>query len=334
MFDAQTAALIRSAPVLAGVDPAMLPQELTGIYAELAGLRLRAAALAEQPDYLAQLERIERIATIYEALVDNGAEDHERRAAAFVAATAYQLLGRIRPELEERDQLLTTRAIDPRVSAPLLFLIAEQSPDAREAARELAGPRLEDIHRGALVESIEDLALERFEAILERAGRLAGLRPGADAPFDERATQALYGLCWSGVVQMVARLLDRPLVELAYQQFDTPQQAFARVVELATRALDLPDTGLNITSSYAGPRHLARLLIHVADGLEDAGVTRIPRPLGRRKIRGSCGFATARRASLCCGRTTVTPWPRIFWMSANRRCLCCQPALERPRSRN
>lgn len=280
MFDAQTAALIRSAPALAGVDPAMLPQELTGIYAELAGLRLRAASLAEQPDYLAQLERIERIATIYEALVDSGAEDHERRAAAFVAATAYQLLGRIRPDLEDRDQLLTTRAIDPRVSAPLLFLIAEQSPDAREAARDLAGPRLEDIHRGALVESVEDLALERFEAILERAGRLTGLRPGADAPFDERATQALYGLCWSGLVQMVARLLDRPLVELAYRPFDTPQQAFARVVELATRSLDLPDTGLNITSSYAGPRHLARLLIHAADGLEDAGVTRIPPPLG------------------------------------------------------
>lgn len=280
MFDAQTAALIRSAPTLVGVDPAMLPQELTAIYAELVGLRLRATSLAEQPGYLAQLERIERIATIYEALVDSGAEDHERRAAAFVAATAYQLLSKIRPDLEERDQLLSTRAIDPRVSAPLLFLIAEQSPDAREAARELAGPHLQDIHLGALVESVEDLALERFAAILERADRLAGLRPSVDAPFDERATQALYGLCWSGVVQMVARLLDRPQVELAYLSFDTPQKTFSRVVELATRALDLPDTGLNITSSYAGPRHLARLLIHVANGLEGAGVTRIPPPEG------------------------------------------------------
>ncbi len=281
MFDAQTAALIRTAPAISGVDPALLPQELTGIYAELAGLRLRAAVLADQADYLAQLERIERIATIYEALVDSGAEDHERRAAAFVAGTAYQLLGRVRPKLEIRDDLLMARAIDPRVSAPLLFLIAEQSPDAREAARELAGPRLEDIHRGALVESIEDLALERFAAILERAERLAGLRPGVEAPFDERATQALYGLCWSGLVQMVARLLDRPNLELTYQSFDTPQQAFARVVELATHPLDLPEsTGLNIVSSYAGPRHLARLLMRVADGLENSGVTQIPPPAG------------------------------------------------------
>ncbi len=281
MFDAQTAALIRSAPALAGVDPATLPQELTGIYAELAGLRLRAAVLADQTDYLAQLQRIERIATIYEALVDSGAEDHERRAAAFVAATAYQLLGRVRPALQGRDDLLTASAIDPRVSAPLLFLIAEQSPDAREAVRDLAGPPLDEIYRGALIESIEDLALERFESILDRAGRLAGLRSRADAPFDERATQALYGLCWSGLVQMVARLLDRPRVTLAYQEFDTPRQAFVRVVELATHQLDLPKTsGLNITSSYAGPRHLARLLMHVSDGLEDAGVTKIPPPAG------------------------------------------------------
>lgn len=291
MFDAQTAALIRSAPVLTGVDPAMLPQELTSIYAELAGLRLRADELADQPEYLAQLQRIERIATIYEALVDNGAEDHERRAAAFVAATAYQLLGRVRPEQLGRDGLLMSRAIDPRVSAPLLFLIAEQSPDAREATRELSGPQLNDPQRNALVESIEDLALERFEAILDRANRLAGLQPEADAPFDERAAQALYGLCWSGLVHMAGILLDRPKTATAYQEFETPQKAFARVVELATLALEKPaletlqlgsieSSGLNIISSYAGPRHLARLLMHVADGLKHAGVTNIPPPSG------------------------------------------------------
>jgi superfamily II DNA/RNA helicase len=281
MFDAETARLIRAAPVLPGVDPALLPQELTAIYAELAGLRLRATSLADAPDYQRQLERIERIATIYEALVDSGAETAERRAAAFVAGTAYQLLGRFRPALEERDDLLAARAIDPRVSAPLLFLIAEQSPDAREAARALSGSRLEDIHRGALVESIEDLALERFAAILDRAERLAALRPAADAPFTERAAQALYGLCWSGLVQMVARLLDRPVPGLTYQRFETPQLAFSRVAELATRSLgDFLDGSDEIVSSYAGPRHLARLLIHVADGLVSGGVMSVPPPAG------------------------------------------------------
>jgi hypothetical protein len=45
MFDAETAALIRTAPALRGVDPQTLPQELTAIYVELAGLRLRAQVL-------------------------------------------------------------------------------------------------------------------------------------------------------------------------------------------------------------------------------------------------------------------------------------------------
>ena len=62
MFDAETAALIRSAPPLRGDDPQTLPQELTAIYAELAGLRLRATELADAPDYLAQAERVARVA--------------------------------------------------------------------------------------------------------------------------------------------------------------------------------------------------------------------------------------------------------------------------------
>src|SRR5262245_33498601 len=88
MFDAETAALIRSAPPLRGVDPELLPQELTSIYAELAGLRLRAAQFADAPDYLAQIERLTRIAVVYEAVVDDTVDGEARRAAAFVAGTA------------------------------------------------------------------------------------------------------------------------------------------------------------------------------------------------------------------------------------------------------
>ena len=43
--------------------------------------------------------------------------------------------------------------------------IAQQSSDALEAARGLGGARVEDRHRGALIESTEDLAQERFTAI-------------------------------------------------------------------------------------------------------------------------------------------------------------------------
>src|SRR3954470_18292654 len=95
MFDIETSRLIRSAPRLTGVDPEILPQELTGIYAELVSLRIREDQLEAQPDRVRLLERLSRIAAIYEALADTGADATARRASAFVAGTAHQILGKV-----------------------------------------------------------------------------------------------------------------------------------------------------------------------------------------------------------------------------------------------
>jgi hypothetical protein len=280
MFDAETAALIRSAPPLRGVDPQTLPQELTAIYAELAGLRLRASQIAEAPDYLVQIERLSRIAAVYEAQVDDTIEGEQRRAAAFVAGTAYQILGRVLPSAPDRATFLNAGAIHPRIAAPLLFLIAEQSPDAREAARGLGFGRLEDIHRGALLESIQDLAQERFTSILERAERLSRLQPSAEDDLTEQATQGLYGLCWAGLIHLAARLLDQAPPALAYPLLDTPQALFDRVTALAVADMPTDAGGARLVSAYAGPRHLARLLRHAADGLEGAGIAHLLLPTG------------------------------------------------------
>jgi len=280
MFDAETAALIRSAPPLRDFNPETLPQELTAIYAELAGLRLRAAQLADAPDYLVSIERIARIAAVYEAQVDDTLDGQPRRAAAFVAGTAYQILGRVLPIDVDRALFLSAGAIHPRIAAPLLFLIAEQSPDAREAAQALGGGRLEDIHRGVLLESIQDLAQEQFTSILDRAERLSRLQPFPGDDLTEQATQGLYGMCWAGLVQLVAQLLDQPPPDLAYPLRETPQAVFDRVVQLAVVGLEPEDGGARLVSAYAGPRHLARLLRHVADGLEGVGVAHLPTPAG------------------------------------------------------
>ena len=286
MFDAESAALIRSAPALEGVDPALLPQELTAIYADLAGLRLRAGHIADDPQYVARLTRIVRIATIYEALVDSGAEGEDRRAAAFVAGTAYQVLGRIGASARARADYLAAAAIDSNVAAPLLFLIAGQSPDAREAARGLAGPRLEDIYQSILLETIEDLAHENLVRILERAERIGMLLPKADASLGDQSVQALYLLCWAGIVKMVAGLLGRVVPPVSYDGFETAQAAFDQVAALSTRLLEFPVDveplvgGARLYSAYSGPRHLARLLRHVADTLEGVGIIHLPAPAG------------------------------------------------------
>jgi ATP-dependent RNA helicase HelY len=281
MFDAATAELIRAAPALSGVDPATLPQELTSVYSDIVVLRLKGAALDDDPNQLQNLQRLKRIADIYEGAVDSGTDGHTRRAAAFVAATAHQLLGRVLlAGYEPGQSLLEPDAINPAIAAPLLFLIAEQNADAREAARALAGIRVDNLLRSAVIESVYDLATERFESILERATRLRRARVNIDGVWITSAADALYGLCWSGIVQLVSRLLGRPFPELEFLRFEAPQQVFEQVVALATDDLDLGIGGSVLVSTFAGPRHLARLLRHLADDLSSAGILGVAPPDG------------------------------------------------------
>jgi hypothetical protein len=281
MFDAATAELIRAAPALSGVDPLTLPQELTRIYADLVVLRLKGAALADDPTQLQTLQRLKRIADIYEGAVDTGTDGDARRAAAFIAATAHQLLGRVLvPGYEAGHALLEPDAIHPSIAAPLLFLVAEQNADARESARPLGGIRTENRLRSAVIESVFDLATERFESILERAARLRRARVDVDGLWITSAADALYGLCWSGIVQMVSHLLGQPFPQLEFLRFDTPQQAFEQVVTLATDDLSFEIVGPDLVSTFAGPRHLARLLRHLADDLISAGLLGVAPPDG------------------------------------------------------
>jgi len=133
-------------PAVEGVDPQTLPQDLTRAYAELVALRLRVGEPDADGARELKLDRLLRIASFYEAVADTGRVAAERQAAAFVAATAYQIVGRIGAAEGVRPaDLLCSAAIHPLVAAPLLFLIAGQSPDAREAGRRLQGLATDDL---------------------------------------------------------------------------------------------------------------------------------------------------------------------------------------------
>ena len=282
MFDAGTAALIRTAPAVDGIEPENLPQDLTKAYAELVALRLRVGEPDADAASELNLDRLLRIAIVYEAIADTARVADERRGAAFVAATAFQIVGRVGATTEDvpTNELLGAAAIHPLIAAPLLFLIAGQSPDAREAGRRLQGLVTGDLMRTALLETIADLSAERFEAILQRASRLQGLRSNPEATLEFQATQALYGLCWSGVTQLVAEILDQPVPASAFRQFERPQDAFARVEWLSLEDLVLPDEGATLVTSFTGPRHLARLLRPVTDGMVGSGLATLPAPPG------------------------------------------------------
>ena len=210
-------------------------------------MRSKGSALSDDHDQLQILQRLKRIADIYEGAVDVGVEGEGRRAAAFVAATAHQLLGRVLlPGYEASRSLLESDAIHPSIAAPLLFLVAGQNADAREAARPLATIRIDNLLRSAVIESVFDLATERFESILERAARLRRARVNIDSLWVTLAGDALYGLCWSGIVQLVSHLLGQPFPQLEFLRFDTPQQAFDQVVDLATSELNIGTDGANL----------------------------------------------------------------------------------------
>jgi predicted DNA-binding transcriptional regulator AlpA len=67
---------------------------------------------------------------------------------------------------------------------------------------------------------------------------------------------------------------------LEFLRFETPQQAFEQVVALATDELELDIPGAALLSTFAGPRHLARLLRHLADDLSSAGILGLTPPGG------------------------------------------------------
>src|SRR5438552_36276 len=92
MFDPITAALLRSAPELPGLDPAGLPQILTRRYAELIARRLRRTDVEELLPEEEGAWPLTRIADVYELITSTHNDPETRRATAFVAGTAQQIL--------------------------------------------------------------------------------------------------------------------------------------------------------------------------------------------------------------------------------------------------
>src|SRR5262245_8828674 len=167
MFDPVTTALLRAAPAVPGLNPENIPQLLTRHYASLIAARLRGTAYAAHDDDEWPLGRI---ADTYELLTSVHRHADVRRASAFVAGTAQQILARrelsedeIARPLVDRDQAA------PAIAAPLLFLAAEQYADAYEAAGLIVIPDRDQLYEARiLAENVRDLGRGRLNWILER----------------------------------------------------------------------------------------------------------------------------------------------------------------------
>src|SRR5688572_2705205 len=110
MYDRETAALIESAPALAGLDRRSLPEWLTRAYARLASVRLRLTEGRIPTQLIAdEMEVVARIASTYESMAATLDDAAMRRPAAFVAATSHYLMLRtdqvLQPAEVERQHL-------------------------------------------------------------------------------------------------------------------------------------------------------------------------------------------------------------------------------------
>ncbi len=275
MFDAATAELLRSAPGVPGLDPKAIPRLLTAHYAALVSQRLRGTG-----EDLAAVTNVwppERIADTYE-LIASLSQDHAlRRASAFVAGTAQQIIAR-RHQISA-DKIVNAHidrdSVAPSIAAAVLFLSAEQYADANDAASGIRTnydqlPSRADV----LAEHIADLASGRLNRILERA---KNLQSKIDAfGIEERALDALLDALSLGVVMLAAQFLRQP--SWVAGGYPGPREVFTHVLQLSATAVE--SEGGRLVRTYAGPHHLASLLLAAYDGMKDAAITNVPPPVG------------------------------------------------------
>lgn len=281
MFDPISAALLRSAPGVRGLTSQNIPRLLTLHYANLVSARLRGASddLAQAGD----LWPLERIADTYELITSLSSDGAIRAASAFVAGTAQQILARRysadAPPNSNRPNIDRDR-VEPAISAALLFLAAEQYADAYEAASGITPRKETQTYEAAILsENVVDLAQGHLPEIIDRAGRW---RRSSNRRYDleAHALAALLETVITGIEMLAADFLGVAIPEPAARRFDTPRDAFVRVVELSGVFMARDDAAGAVLHTYPGPHHLASLLIAVADSLSPAALTKVPPPEG------------------------------------------------------
>lgn len=280
MFDPETSRLLGSAPELIGLNPSDLPRILTSHYATLVSARIRGDRDFETESSEWSLEKI---ADSYELLVSISNTPEIRKPSAFVAATAQQIISRKRDLLEQNRQARTNidrDYVDPALAAVLLFLISEQYADANEATKFIDINAEQTFESIILTEHIIDLAKGRLFNIIERRDRRNSLK--ADMPLNnEIAFRALLQTLIVGTELLASEILSSELNPKEGEfQYSNSTDAFIRVLEISAKEKNIYALEENYQLSYAGPHHLASLLVAVADGISQAALTKITPPKG------------------------------------------------------
>lgn len=278
MFDPVTAEFLQSAPSLPDLDSTTLPQVLTRHFAELVARRLRGVGLKQQ---VAPEERwpLTRIAGAYEILASIEKDEALRKAAAFVAGTAHQILSQAEEKIGSPKSLLSRDHLDATLASVLLFMSAGQYADANEAARKVAiTEKPQDLH-DYIAAGIRDFGSGQPASILSRAVE----RKRLDYPkldIQEAGLAALLDALLIGIEMFAAEVMGELPPGGADLRFNSAAEAFKSVLDLSSGHYEVPEQNLSIQTTYPGPRHAAALLLSAYQATANVAVVRLPAPPG------------------------------------------------------
>lgn len=276
MYDSTTAQKIMSTPRLKGLDNENLPDTLSRMFAEIVSARV---SLRDEKldDYeLADSEAwARRLADTNEALVATHPDRKNKISAAFVGATAHQLVYQIKSlrSPEPTESFLTYDGISSDIAAMLLFLIGQSPADASEIASQLSINNHHD-NEAALIYRLKLLGLGKVGEIINQES-IEPIEP-PEEDIGERAVVALYHHIFEGVGYLAENLARSSSVKDPIAIFDNVKALSAPQEEHSDEFFP---QGTRLTV-FPGPFHLASLLTSVASSLLDRAVVNINPPSG------------------------------------------------------
>lgn len=272
MFDASSRALLHQAPDLAGLDPQTLDELLTEAHIELATVRI--LARESEGDVVSNvLDRIRRLASTFEAYVALNLRPEQERASAFVAASAHQILARVRELSTDLPTLVSGDSIGSAISATLLFLIADRSADAAEMAGQLKARHEPRAVRRSVILCLRELVTGNLSALTERhlEDDHISSEDSREVAADLLLRECAYAIQDLGAEARNGQIPDREIRE-RLQNVILLSAPHSASIEQSVEDI--------VRFQFAGSHHLATLLTRLIDGMQAAMLIRLPAPLG------------------------------------------------------
>ena len=267
MFDPVTTANLSSAPGLDGIDPERLPRRLTDAYVQVSVASAFLDGVQEHVDS-GLLDEIESVARAQETLALVIPDAELRRAAAHVAARAYQVLASA-SGLEEHSEFHAS-SIPAAISSMLLFIVADATADAEEVARYL--PEGSDTVVGVLQTILSCVGRADFSRVASL--ELPEFQPPISIYPHEVAAYVGYYDCARELIQLCSGLQQAPI--------SVEERGFEKIRDRLAGSFPVRanNNEFSVDDTIAGPWHLATLLNLASRVLSDSAVAGVVPPSG------------------------------------------------------